>query len=114
MLNRSLRLLLRLLRRPSVYQAVTMRGLAVSTGWAMLGWTLNGLMIYVLTARIVGHGGGDSRHLGSPGYALSWVAGFLFILAPAGAGVREAILVAVMDVEKTGTRGSPWPWSRAA
>jgi uncharacterized membrane protein YbhN (UPF0104 family) len=103
-LNRSLRLLLRMLRRPWLYQAVTLRGLAVSTAWAMLGWTLNGVMIYVLTARIVGHGG-EVLAVAIAGYALSWVAGFLFIIAPAGAGVREAVLVAVMDLQNTATIG---------
>jgi uncharacterized membrane protein YbhN (UPF0104 family) len=30
------------------------------------------------------------------GYALAWVAGFLFILAPAGVGVREIVLAATL------------------
>lgn len=102
-LNRSLRLLLRLLRRSSLYQPATLRGLAVSTGWATLGWSLNGLMIYVLTTRLGGHDGRQILAVSVAGYALSWVAGFLFIIAPAGAGVREAILVAVVNVQTTGT-----------
>ena len=102
-LNWSLRLLLRLLRRPSLYQPVTLRGLAVSTGWAMLGWTANGLMVYVLTTRLAGTDARQVLAVSIAGYALSWVAGFLFIIAPAGAGVREAILIAVVNVQTTGT-----------
>src|SRR5262245_24251391 len=85
-LNRSLRLLLRLLRRPSQYQPATLRGLVTSTCWGLLGWSLNGLMIYVLTARLAGHDGRQIFAVSIAGYALSWVAGFLFIIAPAGAG----------------------------
>jgi hypothetical protein len=102
-LNWSLRLLLRLLRRPSLYQPVTLRGLAVSTGWAMAGWTVNGLMVYVLTAQLAGDDARRILAVSIAGYALSWVAGFLFIVAPAGAGVREAVLIAVVNVQTTGT-----------
>jgi uncharacterized membrane protein YbhN (UPF0104 family) len=35
-------------------------------------------------------------------FAVSWIAGFVFVLAPAGAGVREAIMVALL-----GTTMSP-------
>jgi uncharacterized membrane protein YbhN (UPF0104 family) len=102
-LNWTLRLLLRLLRRPSLYQPVTLRGLAVSTGWAVLGWTLSGLMVYVLTARLAGYEGRQVLAVALAGSALSWIAGFLFIVAPAGAGVREATMVAIVNVATTGT-----------
>jgi uncharacterized membrane protein YbhN (UPF0104 family) len=103
-LNRSLKLVLRLMRRPSLYQAVTLRGLAVSTWWAMAGWSLNGLMIYVLVGRLAGHDG-PILAASIAGYALSWVAGFLFVIAPAGAGVREAVLIAILSTQTTAATG---------
>jgi glycosyltransferase 2 family protein len=99
-LNRTLKLLLQLLRRPTLYQAATLRGLAVSTWWALLSWSLNGLTIYLLMGRLAGLGG-EVLLASTAGYALSWVAGFLFIIAPAGAGVREAVMVAVLSVQTT-------------
>jgi glycosyltransferase 2 family protein len=102
-LNRSLRLVLRLLRRSSLYQPATWRGIATSTGWAILTWCLYGIMIYVLTARLAGHGDLQILAVAIAGSALSWVAGFLFVIAPAGAGVRDAMLVAVVNVATTGT-----------
>ncbi len=99
-LNRMLKLLLQRLRRPTLYQAATLRGLAVSTWWALLSWSLNGLMTYLLIGRLAGHGG-QVLLAATASYALSWVAGFLFIIAPAGAGVREAVMVAVLSVQTT-------------
>jgi hypothetical protein len=55
-------------------------------------------MIYALMGRLVGHGVGVIL-LSIGGYALSWVAGFLAVFAPAGAGVREAVIVAVLSTQ---------------
>jgi glycosyltransferase 2 family protein len=99
-LNRLLNRLLRLLRRPPLHQELSLRGIAVTTGWALLCWTLNGAMTYVLLDRLGGHGG-EAALLAIGGYALAWVAGFLFVIAPAGAGIREAVLIAVLTTQLT-------------
>ena len=91
-------LALRLLRRPAIQQGVTVRGLAISACWALLGWILNGAMVYALMGRLVGHGARVSL-VSIGGYALSWVAGFLAVFAPAGAGVREAVMLAVLSTQ---------------
>lgn len=98
LLNRVLNLTLRLLRRPAVRQGVSVRGLSISAGWALLGWILNGAMLYTLMRRLAGHRGGVVL-ISIGGYALSWVAGFVAVFAPAGAGVREAVLVGVLSTQ---------------
>jgi glycosyltransferase 2 family protein len=94
-LNRLLRLVLRLARQSPDQQGVSYRGLARMMVWAIAAWTANGLFIYVLLRQLAGHPQGTL--LVSVGaYALSWVVGFLAVFAPAGAGVREVVMVAVL------------------
>ena len=99
-LNRVFALLLRLLRRSPLQQGLSMRGLSRTMGWALTSWFFNGLMTYVLMRQL----SGDSRGtllVSVGGYALAWVVGFVAVFAPAGAGVREAILVAVLSTHTT-------------
>jgi glycosyltransferase 2 family protein len=99
-LNRMLRLVLRLARQPELPQGVSFRGLARTVTWAMAGWACNGLMVYVLMRELAGVRQGTL--LVSVGaYSLSWAAGFLAVFAPAGAGVREAVMVAVLHSQTT-------------
>jgi uncharacterized membrane protein YbhN (UPF0104 family) len=99
-LNRLLGLVLRLLRRPPLEQGVSFRGLARTMAWAVAGWSFNGLMVYVLLRQLAGHPQGTLL-VSIGGYSLSWAIGFLAVFAPAGAGVREAVLVAVLHVRTT-------------
>ncbi len=99
-LNRLFAWLLRVLRRAPLQQGLSVRGLSRTMGWALAGWTCNGLMTYVLLSRLAGHSTG-SLLVSIGGYALSWVAGFLAVFAPAGAGVREAVMVAVLSSRTT-------------
>jgi uncharacterized membrane protein YbhN (UPF0104 family) len=95
-LNRLLRLVLRVSRQPVMEQTVSYRGLARTMAWALFGWSANGLMVYVLMRQLAGHPQG--LLLVSVGaYSLSWSVGFLAVFAPAGAGVREAVMVAVLS-----------------
>jgi len=99
-MNRLLRLVLRLARQPDGQTSVSYRGLLRTIAWALVGWATNGLMIYVL----IRHLGGDRQGtlLVSVGaYALSWVVGFLVVFAPAGAGVREVVMIAVLHTQTT-------------
>jgi glycosyltransferase 2 family protein len=99
-LNKMLRLVLRLSRQPALEQGVSYKGLARTMVWALAGWTLNGLMVYVLMRQLAGDAQGTL--LVSVGaYALSWAAGFLAVFAPAGTGVREAVMVAVLHMRTT-------------
>jgi uncharacterized membrane protein YbhN (UPF0104 family) len=99
-LNRMLRLVLRLARQPELPQGVSFRGLARTVTWAMASWACNGLMVYVLMRQLAGVRQGTL--LVSVGaYALSWAIGFVAVFAPAGAGVREAVMVAVLHTQTT-------------
>ena len=81
-LNRLLRLVLRLVRQPALPQGVSFRGLARTMTWAMAGWACNGLMVYVLMRQLAGDRQGTL--LVSVGaYSLSWAIGFLAVFAPA-------------------------------
>jgi glycosyltransferase 2 family protein len=99
-LNRLLRLVLRLSRQAPLEHGVSFPGLARTMAWAVAGWSLNGLEVYVLMRQLSGDRQGTL--LVSVGaYALSWAVGFLAVFAPAGAGVREAVMVAVLHVRTT-------------
>ena len=99
-LNRSFSFLFRVLRRSPLQQGLSVRGLSRTMGWALGCWLCNGLMTYVLVRQL----SGDSRGtllVSIGGYSLAWVVGFLAVFAPAGAGVREAIMVAALSSHTT-------------
>ena len=99
-LNRLLAFVLRLARQPALERGVSYVGLARSIAWAIASWAFNGLTVYVLLRQLAGHPQGTL--LVSVGaYSLSWTAGFLAVFAPAGAGVREAVMVAVLSTRTT-------------
>jgi glycosyltransferase 2 family protein len=82
----------RLLRRPGEPVRLTWPVLLRAAGLLVLSWVALGLHFGALVQGL--GGSGASLWLMSIGiFALAWVAGFLVIIAPAGAGVREAALV---------------------
>jgi glycosyltransferase 2 family protein len=99
-LNRLLRLVLRLSHRPELEQGVSFPGLARTMAWALAGWTFNGLEVYVLMRQLAGDRQGTLL-VSIGAYSLSWAIGFLAVFAPAGTGVREAVMVAVLHVRTT-------------
>jgi glycosyltransferase 2 family protein len=99
-LNRLLRLVLRVTRRPALERGVSFRGLARTMAWAVFGWLFNGLEVYVLMRQLAGDRQGTLL-VSIGAYSLSWAVGFLAVFAPAGTGVREAVMVAVLHVRTT-------------
>ena len=82
----------RLIRRDLALPRTTARGMGRAGFWMLVGWVFFGLHLHLLVASTCGCG--DASFPLSVGvFALAWVAGFLFIIAPAGAGVREGVLV---------------------
>ena len=72
---------------------VTNRSMLVAVAWAFGSWILLGLHLFVMTHALGAEGiTGFAAAVG--GIGLAWAIGLLFIPAPAGAGVREAVLVA--------------------
>ena len=88
--------LLRLARRPPQEVPLTVRAIGVATLWSIGYWVLNGVSVWVLTARL-GASDGHAFLLATGGFAFAWCAGFLVVIAPAGAGVRDVVLVAALS-----------------
>jgi len=65
------------------------------TAWSLAAWVLYGLQIWLLAARL-GAPPGRTALLAVGGYAFAWSVGFLIVFAPAGAGVRDVLLVALL------------------
>jgi uncharacterized membrane protein YbhN (UPF0104 family) len=90
-----LNLAMRLLRRQPITLALTPWVMRRVVGWSLLGWCLAGLHCWALVVA-VGGSPGSSLAPAIGGFALAFVAGTLFIPAPGGLGVREAVLAATL------------------
>ena len=95
-LTRLVGVLLRLLRRAPLDRPLSVRGVATALGWALVVWAAYGVHLWLLVRAQDTGPGPDLLLLSTGAYALAWTAGFLFVLAPAGAGVRELALVAAL------------------
>ncbi|MBX6773185.1 MAG: flippase-like domain-containing protein [Chloroflexi bacterium] len=93
--GRITRWLLRLLHREPLDRGFTQQGLLRAFGWQLGGWLAVGLQTLVLVVAL-GVPAGESAGVALGGAALAWCAGFLAIPVPAGAGVREAVYIAVL------------------
>ncbi|WP_150252000.1 lysylphosphatidylglycerol synthase domain-containing protein [Nocardiopsis deserti] len=72
------------------------RSMAAAVGWTLVAWVPLGLHVWLLTWAV---GGEALRSLGPAvgAYALAWTLGLLVVFAPAGLGVREAVLVVALS-----------------
>ncbi|HEV2888790.1 MAG TPA: lysylphosphatidylglycerol synthase domain-containing protein [Frankiaceae bacterium] len=80
---------LRLIRRAPLDRRLSTRGLATAMAWALLQWAVWGLAAAALSDHA-------SYAVCLGAYALSWVAGFVVVVVPAGAGVREGAFVLIV------------------
>ncbi len=94
-LNPGLALVFRLIRRDPPERPLTWRGLRTAGAYALACWLFFGLHVTLIAADL-GVGFGQAFALSVGGFALAWIAGFLLVVAPAGAGAREVALVAVL------------------
>jgi hypothetical protein len=95
-LTRLVGVMLRVLRRDPLERPLSWRGIGAAVGWSLAMWAAYGVhvLLLVLPQRAELTGGAASLPLlALGGYALAWTVGFLFLLAPAGAVLREAVLV---------------------
>ena len=81
----------RLTRRPIALERLPGRTLLAAAGWLAAGQILSGLSLYLLVGMIGGHYPNPALPIGVS--ALASAAGILVIIAPAGIGPREAIVV---------------------
>jgi hypothetical protein len=89
--------LVRLLPLParwSIGVPVTTEAWLTALGWSLLTWVLMGAQLWVLLDAAGGSGPGTvATAVGGAG--LAYAVGLVVVFAPAGAGAREAVLVAV-------------------
>lgn len=86
--------------RPPLGQRLSWSAMWRAAGWALLSWVLFGLHLYALTS---GLGVEGPRVLAATigGFALAASVGILVVPAPAGAGIRDVVLIATLGVSMT-------------
>jgi uncharacterized membrane protein YbhN (UPF0104 family) len=95
-LNRLIGQAVRLAGRGELEHPMTWGGLGRAAGWSVAGWLVAGVQLWVLCTGLGLPLTVRTFALAAGGWALAWTAGFLFVVAPAGAGVRELVLAAVL------------------
>jgi hypothetical protein len=102
-LSRLLNRALRLARRNPLPQPLALRDVVASSGWLVAGYVCYGVGTWCV-ARDLSPAVGQGRLLllATGAFALAWTAGFLVLVLPAGAGVREAVIVLAMTPALTG------------
>ncbi|MEV4107693.1 lysylphosphatidylglycerol synthase domain-containing protein [Nonomuraea sp. NPDC049695] len=86
---------LRRLKREPLERPLTRRGMLAALGWALAGWLCYGVHLYFVVPQA-----GLLFAVGA--FALSWCLGILTFVVPAGAGVREVAMVAVLAPQLEG------------
>lgn len=97
-LNRLLRLLLRLAGQPTDEPGISWRGLGRTLCWVAGNWFFYGLETYVLVRQLSG-GGARLLPLAIGAFALSWAIGSVAVFVPVGAGVRDVAMVAILSTQ---------------
>lgn len=101
-LGRLIAVAMRLLRRPPQDVSLSWSGTIWSIVWSIVMW-----VAYGAQASFVLHAfGADSAALfpvATGAYAVAWLVGFLVIIAPAGLGPREAVLLLLLGSVTTAT-----------
>ncbi len=95
LLNWGLGLGLRLLGRGRLEQPIRGAGIVRILGWYLVTWLMGGLHILVLVVAL----GADPAEALLPSiaaFAVSSALGVLFVIAPAGAGVRDVLMVLLL------------------
>jgi hypothetical protein len=82
---------LRLIRRGPIDLVMRGRPQRHAIGWCLVSWLVLGLHCWLLCVAL-GAPAWSSLAPAIGGFALAYTAGTLFVIAPAGAGVREAVL----------------------
>ncbi len=94
-LNPLLNWLFKLIKRPGLDQPVTLTMLSKALAWSIVAWLANGLQIWILADKL-GAPVGRTILIALGGYAFAWCVGFVIVFAPAGAGFRDLLVVAVL------------------
>lgn len=94
-LNPLLNRLFKLAKRPPLDTPITGRTLALAAAWQLVTWLFQCLQIWILAENF--HAPiGRTILIAFGGWAFAWCVGFLIVFLPAGAGVRDFLLVAAL------------------
>jgi hypothetical protein len=96
-LNAALNKVMKVARRPPLEVELTGRAVAGALGWSFVSWACYGAQIWVLVTAL-GAPAGKAALLSLGGFAFAWTVGFLFVIAPAGAGVRDVLLALTLGL----------------
>jgi uncharacterized membrane protein YbhN (UPF0104 family) len=94
-LTRLVNLVLKVMRKGPLPKPLSWPGVLRACGWLVVTWLLFGAHLWLL-ANALGAPGLDGVTRCVGGFALAMAAGVLFVFAPSGAGVREALIVAAL------------------
>lgn len=95
-LNRIVNWSLRILRRDPLEDQMSWKGTAAASIYAAASWMVVGFQLWLMLVYTGLPQTLSTFLLATGGYALGWTAGFLVFFVPAGAGVREVALGAVL------------------
>jgi glycosyltransferase 2 family protein len=94
--NRAIALVLRLTRRAPLPTPLTLPGILRAVGWSVVSWIFYGLHAWLIMHQL-GVPGGVLLYAALTGaFAAAWCVGPLMVVAPAGAGIREAALILLL------------------
>ncbi|WP_052450611.1 lysylphosphatidylglycerol synthase transmembrane domain-containing protein [Actinomyces polynesiensis] len=96
-LNRLIAALLRLTHREPLETDLTWRALGTAVLWSFGAWILSGFQVWLILTAMGMDSSVGTFLLATGGYALAWTVGFLVFFVPAGIGVREVVLAAVLQ-----------------
>ncbi|MEV4511146.1 lysylphosphatidylglycerol synthase domain-containing protein [Dactylosporangium sp. NPDC049525] len=96
---------LRVTRRPRPEQPLRGRTVMAAVGWAIGSWLLFGVHVWLLLLPLMTGRPGTAAAVSAGGFAFAWCVGFLLVVAPAGAGARDLVLVALLATQ-TGAAGA--------
>ncbi len=94
-LNGLLARALRLLRRPGLDAPLRGRDMARGVGWSLAFWLVYGGHVWLLAVGL-GADPWEALPVAIGGFAIAFSLGPLLVVLPAGAGVREAVLVVLL------------------
>ncbi len=94
-LNRLLNTALRVIRRPGLDEPLAGRDIARGVAWAVAFWAVYGGHVWLLAVGL-GADPVSALPVAIGGFAIAFSLGPLLVVLPAGVGVREAVLVALL------------------
>ncbi|MFZ1381839.1 MAG: lysylphosphatidylglycerol synthase domain-containing protein [Scrofimicrobium sp.] len=95
-LNRLISLALRALGREPLEKPLGWQPWAAAIAWSTAAWIVAGFQIWSMLTAMGMSATISTFLLATGGYALAWTVGFLVFFVPAGIGVREVVLGAVL------------------